>query len=454
MKKIDEKVINFIKNIHLIDKGDKIVIGLSGGADSVFLLHFLIKYKNKYNIQISALHVNHQLRGEDADNDEKFCAELCRNLNIDFHSVKINVKEHALATKKSIEEAARDLRYIEFVKAKEKLNYNKIATAHNLDDNTETILQRLIEGTGLKGLCGIPPKRDDMFIRPILCLTKSEITKYLNLYNIEFKIDHTNNENDYKRNYIRNEIIPLVTKLNSSFSNSLFRSSQIFSGFYFIILEKVNFLIDKNINFTNNKLIISDNLFLLETDAICGEVLKLSFERYLSYNFEFDDFVNIKKASNIQVGKIVQLKNNYEVIKDRKSLIIYSRLTNNIEHTLKIGESLTADNKTIKMELIDKDLVKLGEKKNELCEYISADDFEELFVVRTWKNGDSFIPFGMNSYKKISDFLTEQKCSAIDKKNQLLLLNRNNIVYVIGLRIDNRYKITNKTQKVLKIWIN
>ncbi|MFH0735308.1 MAG: tRNA lysidine(34) synthetase TilS [bacterium] len=453
MKKTDEKVINFIKNNYLIEKGDKIVVALSGGADSVFLLHFLVKYQKKYNIQISVLHVNHQLRGDDADNDEMFCFELCKKMGIGFNSVKINVKEYSIKEKRSIEEAARDLRYNEFIKEKEKLGFNKVATAHNLDDNAETILQRLIEGTGLKGLCGIPVKRDNIYIRPVLCLTKSEIVNYLNYYNINFRIDLTNNKNDYTRNYLRNEIIPLISKLNVSFANSISHTSQIFSGFYSVILEKVNYLTDKNINFTTGKLFISNELFRLENDSICGEVLKLAFEKYLNYNFEYDDFINIKKITGLQVGKIIKLKGAFEVIKERENIVIYKFFeAEKTEKIIKIGELFNFEDKILKLELVEKSSINI--EKNDLYEYISADNCDEEFFVRVWKEGDSFIPLGLNSFKKLSDFLTEQKCSSLDKKKQLLLINRNNITYVIGLRIDERYKITNKTQKVLKIWIN
>jgi len=171
MKNIEQSVLKFINDKNLIQKDDRILIALSGGPDSVFLLHFLLKYKRKLRITLGALHVNHRLRGKEADLDEEFCRNLCGKLEIIFYSVKKNVKEYTVKNKLSVEEAGRIIRYRELEKAASAQNYSKIATAHNCDDNVETVLLNLIKGTGLKGISGIPVSRGKI-IRPVLCLTK------------------------------------------------------------------------------------------------------------------------------------------------------------------------------------------------------------------------------------------------------------------------------------------
>ena len=211
MKKIDEKIIRFIEEQELIELGDKILVALSGGPDSVFLLHFLLKYRKKYGIEIGAMHVNHMIRGEEANKDEKFCRKLCLKLGVDYHTVKRNVPSFAKTNKISIEEAAREIRYKELTKIQKNFFYDKIATAHNCSDNAETVFLNLIKGTGLKGLSGIPIRRENI-IRPILSISKDEILEYLKKNKVEYLIDKTNLSNIYERNFVRNEIFPQIKK--------------------------------------------------------------------------------------------------------------------------------------------------------------------------------------------------------------------------------------------------
>ena len=190
-KTIEQKAINFIDENLLIEKGDKILIALSGGADSVFLLYFLKKFSKRFGIEVSAFHLNHKLRGKAASDDAKFCTEFCKKNKIELISISKDVIIYAKKNKISVEEAGREIRYTELIKAAKKLKCNKIATAHNSSDNVETILLNLFKGTGLKGLTGIPVRRENI-IRPILCLSSDEIRNYLNQNKIEFRVDESN----------------------------------------------------------------------------------------------------------------------------------------------------------------------------------------------------------------------------------------------------------------------
>lgn len=454
MESLYSKINSFINTHKLLESNDKIIVALSGGADSVFLLKYLVDNLSLYNIQLCAVHVNHNLRGEEAILDENFCINLCNTWKVELKVFSVNVKEFSLKNKLSIEEAARELRYSCLEKYCKEIEFNKIATAHNLDDNTETIIQRMIEGTSIRGLSGIPIKRNDMFIRPILNVSKNEIVSSLTASNIKYCIDSSNFDNDFKRNFIRNKILPLFVELNPSFKEAVFRTAQINKGFYEFILEKVSYLIDNYVKFENQKLYISNILFE-NTDSIIGEVLKLTLEKHFQYNFDYKDFINIKTAFQLQVGKYIGLKKNLVLLKERDVLIIaeYSKQSSNL-FRLKIGDSIVIGEKNILLEqvsIVDID-IKNKPKNVEFIDYDCCESDE--FEVRKWQNGDRFRPLGMNNYKKISDFLTENKIDNFQKKEQYVLTNRNNIVYIIGLRIDNRYKITNNTQKVIKIWIN
>ena len=199
MKKTEQKVLRFIDEKNLLEKDDRILVALSGGPDSVFLLHFLNKYSKKFKISLSALHINHGLRGKAALADEHFCKKLTKKSGIRFYSVKRDVKALARKLKISTEEAGRLIRYEEFEKFSAKEGFSKIATAHIADDNAETVLLNLIKGTGLNGISGIPFSRGKI-IRPLLVLTKEEITQYLKFYKIDYRTDLTNLKSEYERN--------------------------------------------------------------------------------------------------------------------------------------------------------------------------------------------------------------------------------------------------------------
>ncbi len=188
MKKTEQKILKFISDKKLIAKNNKVLIAFSGGPDSVFLFHLLIKYRRKFKIDLGAVHINHKLRGKDSDGDESFCKEFCDKFSIPIYLIRRDVKKYAKKKKMSLEEAGREIRYSEFVKIARANKYTKIATGHNCDDNAETVFLNLIKGTGIKGLAGIPVQRENI-IRPMLILTKNEILDYLNINNIEFRID-------------------------------------------------------------------------------------------------------------------------------------------------------------------------------------------------------------------------------------------------------------------------
>nr|MDA3860721.1 tRNA lysidine(34) synthetase TilS [Melioribacteraceae bacterium] len=193
---IEQNIFCFIKSHNLVQKGDKLLIAFSGGADSFFALQFFYKFKSKFGVELSALHINHSLRGNESDNDELFCKSVCENLDIQFTSLKIDVKKTAKRNKESIEEAARNIRYTELQKHAKEISAAKIVTAHNLNDNTETILLNLFRGAGLSGASGIPVKRENI-IRPLLSTSKEDIIKYLETNNFKFRTDSSNFENDF-----------------------------------------------------------------------------------------------------------------------------------------------------------------------------------------------------------------------------------------------------------------
>ncbi|RMD48377.1 MAG: tRNA lysidine(34) synthetase TilS, partial [Ignavibacteria bacterium] len=224
------KINEFVKERELISPGDNLLVALSGGADSVFLLNYLLELSKKNDINFTAFHVNHNLRGEESDKDELFCKELCDDWGVDFVSVSVDVKAYAKSNSLSLEESARELRYSKLEEYAAQHNFNKIVTAHNLGDNTETVLLNLFKGKGISAIAGIPVRRGKI-IRPLLGISKDEIVKELTRLNIPFRTDSSNFDNTFQRNYVRNNILPLIKEnINPNVEESIGRSSEIYSN--------------------------------------------------------------------------------------------------------------------------------------------------------------------------------------------------------------------------------
>ncbi len=453
MKKIEQKIIQFVEQNELINHGDKILIALSGGPDSVLALHFFSKFRKKFKVGLLAVHFNHQLRGKEADKDEAFCEKFCEQINIPFYSSKLDVKGFAKKNKLSIEEAARKLRYQNLEEIAIDFNCNEIITAHNKSDNTETVLLNLSSGTGISGLSGIPIKRGKI-IRPLLCLSKPEITEYLKSNGISYRVDSSNLSNDFKRNYLRNEIIPeLAANVNPKIDDAVFRTSKTLEKFVPGIEKKISRLIKKYLLIGTNRVVIKQKLFGTEPDNIIGEILKKILLTKFNYEFKYSDLLSIKGLTNKQKGKGVHLSSDLYVIKETDSVeIIEKKVTSKtINYKLTPGKTVEINGKKVGITKVPRSKVNFTHPGE--TEFIDADKLDDIFILRKWKSGDKFFPLGMNSSKKLSDFLTDLKIPSSGRKDILVLTNRNKIVWVIGLRIDDRVKLTNETKEIYKLWI-
>jgi tRNA(Ile)-lysidine synthase len=450
MKRTEEKVIKFINEKKLLQKGDSVLVALSGGADSVFLLYFLYKFAKMYRIKLASIHINHKLRGVEADEDEQFCKTFSEKLNIPFHSVKKDVKYFAKKNKISIEEAGREIRYKEFFKLAKKYSYSKIATAHHSSDNTETVFLNLIKGAGLKGIAGIPASRGNI-IRPILSTSKHEILAYLKKNKISFRTDVSNESNKYERNFLRNQILPLIKeKLNPSLDDTIFNSSEIIKNYLKYISHEVDKIKKKGVKQDADKLLISVRELESADEAIQAGAVISSIEQYFNLTIEYAAVKSILGLLNKQTGRTITLPGEFKAIRERENIIIFaSQKPENIE-IIKIsqGEEKKLNGKKISIRRVSS-AGKIGADRNE--EFISGDNLKPDFIIRRWKAGDRFIPFGSKGSKKISDFLNEQKIPSHKKSEQLLLINDSRIVWVIGLRLDNRFKIEDSTKYIMHL---
>lgn len=451
MKAIEQKVLRFIKENELLSSEEKILVALSGGPDSVFLLHFLNKFKKKYKIEIGAVHINHLLRGEDSERDELFCKTICYELSIPFYLLRKDIKAYSKKNKISLEVAGRKIRYEFFEKISKVNKYDKIATAHNADDNAETVLINLIKGTGIKGIAGIPVRRKNI-IRPILSLTKKEILDYLDKNQFEFRIDKSNLSNDFERNFLRNEVIPLIQKnINPAFSNTVLNTSLNLQRLNLGLTEIVSSL-KSNVKVKHNRSVSIPVAFIKHgIDFIISYTIKEIIDENFSVKLESKDLKKIFSLAKKQSGKSEELSENLIALKERNDIKIQKKtLSKNIyEKKISIGSKLKIGDKTFSITKVNINEVKIGKSKN--VEFISADNVSDDFVVRRWKEGDKFFPIGMRGTKNISDYLNDIKINSFEKKEQLILENNGRIVWVIGKRLNDRFKITLNTKKALKL---
>ncbi len=446
----EQKVLKFINSNALIQPGDKVLVALSGGPDSVFLLSFLKKFRNKFKIEIGAFHLNHNLRGKQADEDQKFCKIFCYKNKIKFYSAKKNIKLFSRKEKISVEEAGRIIRYEELNNCATKNSFDKIATAHIIDDNTETVLLNLIKGTGLRGLTGIPVQRENI-IRPILSVSKKEILEYLNRNKINYRTDETNLTSDFERNYLRNEIVPnLANRLNPSLNNSVLRSSSVLKQYYDFLVDFINPQFEKIINDKRNEV----RLNITFMNSIDKRLRGLFIQELLSKKFNLElsneNINSILGLLNKQTGRKINLENTIIVLRERDEILIKKKKADRIiSLKLKPGDRKKINTNTISIRQKAKNIIKLNNDSG--TEFVDADKCKSVFELRNWKTADRFYPIGMKGTKKISDYLTDQKVSASERKNKLVLTNAGKIVWVVGYRIDDRFKITNKTKKVYEL---
>ena len=428
------------KNKLLFHKKGEVLVGVSGGRDSVALLDILIKL----GYRCTVAHCNFHLRGEESDRDEKFVQQLSFNLNIPYYSVDFDTVNYAKQKNISIEMAARELRYSWFTSLAEKINAQAIAIAHHADDNVETLLMHLVRGTGLKGLTGISPK-NGLIVRPLLCCTRNEINEYIKNNNLSFIEDSTNQSVDFQRNKIRLQVIPLLEEINPSVKKVLSESIERFSEintFYENAIEKIK----------KQLLTVDNDQLKINIDLLCKQASPktILFEILHPYGFNESIVQDIEKHLHDESGKIFYSPTHY-LIKDRKYLIISNKIKKN-ETTFFITENDSEISFPIHLSITRKKKEQnfVISKDNRIIQ-IDASLIQYPLTLRRWTNGDTFFPFGMNRQKKLSDFFIDQKLNLKQKAETWLLLSQNQIVWVVGLRLDNRFKITESTQEVLEI---
>ena len=456
-----KRVENFLFNELYLEDTDRILIAVSGGVDSITMLDIMIKIGEKFKIKIFGAHFNHKLRGINAEEDEKHVKKFCTVRKVELLTGAGDVKEYARKNSLSIEHAARNLRYNFLERAAHHFNCSMVATAHTLDDLTETFFLNLFRGTGLTGLCGIPKKRHltkkISLIRPLINISKEELITYARERGLMWREDETNLQMNFTRNKIRRNLLPFIkNEFEPSINDKINRTTKLLSGADKFINEYIDSIIDKiTFNKTAEGFSIKLSLFSSLHEFIQGELLQqLITTKYHQLPLPMNIVDRIKALSDSNIGTIVDISIDLFVLRDRNSLIIGKRKKNLVERIEiekpkiigEIGEYDINGNKIILSE-VKKRSVKLSESGT--IEYFDFDLVPSRLIIRRWHKGDTFIPLGMKGKMKVSDFLINNKIPLIDKQDMLLLTSGKEILWVCGLRIDDRFKITDKTTRYL-----
>lgn len=434
---IEQEVAQYIHNKELFNASAKVLVTLSGGTDSVALTAIL----NKLGYGLEAAHCNFQLRGDQSEADEIFVRELCADWGIPLvvkrFDTQAYAKEHAI----SIQMAARDLRYEWFEQIRRSHKLDCIAIAHNQDDALETFFLNLSRGAGLKGLTGIAAKQGKV-VRPLLNTWRRDLSDYLNRHHIPFREDLSNAETKYKRNLIRHEILPLMETLNPAFRETLKDTLQ--------RLNEASCYYEKAIKDSINEVTTYKGKTLyIQTEALLHQpaAATILHELLTPLGFTRSQQRNMLAAIAGQTGKEFHTA-THTLIKDRKHFIIAPN-KEQIEEYLELDLSMAAIDSPIclKWEVKQIQDFSIPQKKTVAC--FDAAKIASKLHLTSWKAGDRFIPLGMDKFKKISDFLIDEKIPRTQKAQTFVLKSEGEICWVVGHRIDERFKVTPQTTEVL-----
>ncbi|MFC2130747.1 tRNA lysidine(34) synthetase TilS [Bacteroidota bacterium] len=445
--------------------GSLVLLAVSGGVDSITLMDIFANLTLKFPLmKLTVAHYNHRLRGKSSDADEEFVRKMAAKYNIPFFNANGNVKQYAELKGISIEHAARNLRYKYFERTAKKINADYVATAHTSDDSAETFFINLFRGSGITGLSGIPVRRSLIkrisLIRPLIKIRKRDLIKYAELRKLKWKEDETNKLLYYTRNKIRHELMPKIEEQFSPSAVELINRTQ-------KLLQGADSIISKHVQKAIATLIHSKiagrfaiKLAILQTfdDFLKGEIiLKALANNFNIQNLSMQTIDRIIALEDKPVGSICEINKSYYALKDRGILIFAQKKT--YQKTFlpieKEGEfvvdSQDCEGRKLALKKVTKSQVKLSD--NPKIEYLDWDLVPSGLYLRSWDEGDTFKPLGMQGKMKISDFFTNEKVPLFDKNKIMLLTSKSDIIWICGMRVSDNFKITGQTTKYLKVEI-
>lgn len=450
-----KRIYKFIKEYNMIQKDNNIIVGVSGGADSMCLLHLLKELSRDYPFKLTVVHINHGIRGKEADEDAAYVRDICKAWDIPCRIYAVDIKEEALKRKCSEEETGRAIRYEIFEKVRLETGGAKIAVAHNMNDQAETVLMQLFRGSGMKGLGGISPVRGNI-IRPLLEFTRDEIESYCIQNQIQYRQDYTNALNIYTRNKIRNELIPFIQEnFNPNIVKTLYNMSILLREEESFLNEQAQAHLKCCVKEEKDQLLILDNhVFNTYHPILKKRIIRAVIERLSGHlrNIDSNHILDVIELSTKGTGKKLCLPNAIIVKRQYEDLIfqVGEKIFEDFCYNIPIPSNLWIKelNARLETKLLDKENFNLS-LYNTCTKSFDYDKIENGLQIRTKKPGDRIIL--KNGTKKLKDFFIDEKIPRDERNKIPLLADGNKILWVIGYRYSDAYKITSSTGKVLQV---
>lgn len=417
------KVSQFIEEKHLLGFGDKVLVALSGGADSVALLRVLLRL----GYACEAAHCNFHLRGEESVRDERFVRALAERLGVPLHVIHFDTNAYAASHNVSVEMAARELRYDWFAKLRQECGAKVVAVAHHRDDSVETFLLNLVRGTGINGLQGIRPVNGDV-VRPLLFVSRAEILDYLSLLGQDYVTDSTNLQDEFVRNKLRLNVIPMLETINPSVSDTIAETARRLSDVAQVYQEAIQ---------AAKQRVMPDGE-TIDIPALCREpgAQNLLFELLYPLGFNAAQVNDVFRALHGESGRIFYSR-EWVLLIDRNRLI--RRPSGEVEPQPELCLERMEVNPPFSVPHNNKEA------------YVDAEKVQGELTLRKWQSGDKFIPFGMKGFKSVRNYLRDKKFSRFEKERQWVVCDGDRIVWLVNERLDNRFRVTSETRFVINL---
>jgi tRNA(Ile)-lysidine synthase len=431
---------NYIRKLDLCRPDDRILLAVSGGIDSIVMAHLF----KEAGYDCTLAHCNFQLRGDDSEEDEGFVRSLASYLEIPImvkrFDVEAEMKEHGI----SLQMAARDLRYAWFEELLTEHSLDRVATAHNQNDSVDTFFLNLSRGSGIRGLKGISPSRGRI-IRPLLFASRSQIESYQKSQRIEYREDSSNRETKYQRNKIRHDVLPVMEQINPGFlevmEGNMTRIGEVFE------------IYDQSIQKIRHELFTEKNgkiTIAIEKLRALSPLRTWLYELFSPFGFTKMQCEGIEKIMEAGPGR-QSISTSHRLFMDRDRMILVPTGSLSFERFyLDNPEKHSSLPFPMDMEVLDRSaLGSIPKDPNTAC--LDLDSFQFPLIIRRWMHGDYFFPLGMEQIKKLSDFFVDEKVSVPEKDRTWIMASGKKIVWIMGYRIDNRFRITPSTQRVLRL---
>jgi tRNA(Ile)-lysidine synthase len=467
LRQLEKKVLDFLADQALFAPAEKVLLAVSGGADSTALLHIIaaLKKNSVLPVQIVCAHINHRLRGDEANRDENFVIEQCAKLHLPVITKKINVRKYAAKEKLSIETAARQLRINALLRIAKSRKCSCIATAHQKNDNAETIVHRLFRGTGFRGLCGIRPvvefSKGVRFVRPLLCASRQEIVEYLRKRKIKWCEDRTNLDCYYRRNFIRNRLLPALQRdCKIDLVEQFARLAESARGFYRLVCAAADDLWPNAVNEQKRSIGMDLSILAEQSPEVRIEIVRRILFRLGVGEQDFTQ-KHYKNVLALSQNARLQLPGNVEVSR-QGGIIIFShrgllrkrRVDNVPPKKLIVPGKTKFEGVLIETRIFNYDSANFKNFKSDKTNTVEWLDFDKLKLplkIRFRKSGDRFCPLGMKAEKKVGKFLTDEKVAESLRQKLLVIEDTRQIIWLCPVRLSERVKITTKTKNILQL---